>query len=251
MKSLTPSLERRLVDVQRRIASRVVLDDSFSEEAIAGVDQAFIGELVISGAVVLDRPLNILNASGCALKAAMPYVPSFLSFREGAAAVKAVRGLDPRPTVLFVDGCGINHPRRAGLACFVGVMLGLPTIGITKNVLCGEFDLPEREGEAEPLIHERGTVGYVFRSKNGCRPIVVAPGHRITVDSALEAARRCLRGHKLPEPCRLAHEQARRLRAAHSQGREAALSIPTPIRSRPGPASRRRDGRERGSQRDF
>ncbi len=251
MNSLNPLLEKRLVDVQRRIASRVILDDSFSEEAPAGVDQAFLGELVISGAVVLDRSLKILNASGCALRAAMPYVPGFLFFREGAAATKAVRGLDPRPTVLFVDGCGIDHPRKAGLACFIGVLLDLPTIGITKNALCGEFDPPERDGDAEPLIHEGRTVGYVLRSKKGCRPIVVAAGHRITIDSALEATRRCLRGHKLPDPCRRAHEQARQLRAALSQGREASASAPAPRRSPPGPASQPPDGRERGSQRDF
>lgn len=251
MTFLTPILEKRLIDVERRIASRVVLEDSFYEQAPAGVDQAFLGELVISGAVVLDRSLKILNTSGCALKAVMPYVPGFLSFREGAAAIKAVRGLCPKPTVLFVDGCGINHPRRAGLACFVGVLLDIPTIGITKSVLCGKFDLPEEEGEAEPLIHEGRTVGHVLRSKKGCRPIVVAPGHRITIDSALEATRCCLRGHKLPEPSRLAHERARRLRADRSQGREAALSTPAPRRSRPGPALQSLDGRARGSQSGF
>jgi deoxyribonuclease V len=218
LRSPAPFLERRLVEVQKRIASRVRLEDSFSTELPAGVDQAFLGELVVSGAVLLDQSMKIRNASGCALKEAMPYVPGFLSFREGAAAVKAVRGLDPPPSLLFVDGCGINHPRRAGLACYVGVLLDLPTVGITKSVLCGEFNRPEKEGEAEPLIHERDLVGYILNSRKGCRPIVVAPGHRITVDSALEVTRHCLRGHKLPEPCRLAHEQARRIKAALSQG---------------------------------
>jgi deoxyribonuclease V len=232
------------------IASRVCLCDSFSEEAPAGVDQAFLGELVISGAVVLDQFLKLRKASGCALKAAMPYVPGFLSFREGAAAVKAVRELDPEPSLLFVDGCGINHPRMAGLACFVGVLLDLPTVGITKSVLCGNFDQPENVGEAEPLIHEGDVVGYILSSKKGCRPIVVAPGHRITIDSALEATQRCLRGHKLPEPCRLAHEQARRIKAALSPWQGASLSAPAPMQNRPDLPWRPLDDRAQGSQRD-
>ena len=247
---MDPFLEKRLVEVQKRIASRVCLDDSFSEEMPAGVDQAFLGELVASGAVVLDQSLKIRKASGCALKAAMPYVPGFLSFREGAAAVKAVRGLDPEPSLLFVDGCGINHPRRAGLACFVGVLLDLPTVGITKSVLCGNFDQPEKEDDAEPLIHEGDVVGYILSSKKGCRPIAVAPGHRITIDSALEATRRCLRGRKLPEPCRLAHEQAGQIKAALSPGPEASLSTPAPRQTRPDRFWRSHDGMARGPQRD-
>jgi deoxyribonuclease V len=98
----------------------------------------------------------------------------------------------------------------------VGVILDLPTIGITKNVLCGAFDLPEKVGEAAPLVYGDEQVGYLLKSKKGCRPIVVAPGHRISIDSALEMARRCLKGHKLPEPCRLAHEYANLVKDRHA-----------------------------------
>jgi deoxyribonuclease V len=208
MSSLDPDLEKRLIEVQRRIASRVVLQDQFSEEAVAGVDQAFLRDLIISGAVVLSASFQKLNTSGHIMRAALPYVPDFLSFREGAPAIKAVRGLDPKPTLLFVDGCGINHPRMAGLACYVGVILGLPTIGISKDVLCGEFEAPEKLGEAKPLIYGEKTTGYLLLSRKGCRPIVVAPGHRISVDSALEVTRRYLKGSKLPKPSQLAHEHA-------------------------------------------
>lgn len=199
-------MEARLVSVQRRIAARVMLNDDFSDGSVAGVDQAFFGELVISGAVVLGTGGKLLSKASYALMTSMPYVPGFLSFREGPAAIKAVRALESKPTLLFVDGCGINHPRKAGLASYVGVILDLPTIGITKNVLCGTFDLPKKVGEAAPLVYSDEQVGYLLKSKKGCRPIVVAPGHKISVDSALEMARRCLKGNKLPEPCRLAHE---------------------------------------------
>jgi deoxyribonuclease V len=208
MSLLSSSLERLMVEVQRRIASRVVLEDRFSGESVAGVDQAFLDDLVISGAVVLGPDGSVRSRASHTMKAAIPYVPGFLSFREGTAAIKAVRALDVRPTLLFVDGCGINHPRMAGLATYVGIILDLPTIGVSKGVLCGKFDLPEKVGEAKPLIYGGKVVGYLLKPKKGCRPIVVAPGHRISVDSALEMTRLWIKGHKLPEPCRLAHEYA-------------------------------------------
>lgn len=212
--SLSSELQGRLIQVQRRIASRVILEDGYSEVAVAGVDQAFpdLKDLVISGAVVMDRSQKIIDKASHTLKAAIPYVPGFLSFREGPAAIKALRKLKVKPTLIFVDGCGINHPRMAGLASYVGVILGIPTIGVSKNVLCGMFEVPVDVGDAKPLVYGEKVVGYVLKSKKGCRPIVIAPGHRVSVDSSLELARQYLKGHKLPEPCRLAHEYANRVK---------------------------------------
>lgn len=210
--SLSSDLQGRLIEVQKRIASRVILGDGYSEEAVAGVDQAFLDDLVISGAVVLDRSLKTIDKASYAMNAAIPYVPGFLSFREGPAAIKALKKLKVKPTLIFVDGCGINHPRMAGLASYVGVILGIPTIGVSKNVLCGMFEVPVDVGDAKPLVYGEKVVGYVLKSKKGCRPIVIAPGHRVSVESSLELARRYLKGHKLPEPCRLAHEYADRIK---------------------------------------
>jgi len=211
------------MDIQGRIASRVAPEDRFCLRAVAGVDQAFMDDQVLSAAVVLDGQLALQAESGCRLKTAFPYRPGFLCFREGPAAIKAVRSLPIVPSLLFVDGCGINHPRRAGLACFVGIALNLPVIGVSKNVLCGSFDMPENEGDASPLVHQGDLVGYVLKSARKCRPIVIGPGHRISPDSALEVTRRFLRGHKLPEPCRLAHQRATKLRADLLRAGEASL----------------------------
>jgi deoxyribonuclease V len=198
--------ERHLFEVQRKIASRVILDDRYSTEAVAGVDQAFAGDLVISGAVILGPSFDVISDASCSVKTSFPYIPGLLSFREGPAAIKAVRKLLTKPTFVFVDGCGINHPRMAGLATYVGVALDLPTIGVSKSALCGEFELPQKAGEATPLFYNGKQVGHLMKTRKGCRPIVIAPGHRVSVDSSLELAREYLADHKLPEPCRLAHE---------------------------------------------
>ncbi|MFB3763708.1 MAG: endonuclease V [Methanotrichaceae archaeon] len=212
MESLTPTLERHLIEIQRAVASRISLIDGYSEETVAGVDQAFIEDLVISGAVVL-RQFEIIDAACHAEEASIPYVPGFLSFREGPPAIMALGRLKIKPTLIFVDGCGINHPRMAGLASYIGVMLDIPTIGISKDILCGCFEAPVDEDEANPLVYGKGVVGYVLKSRKGCRPIVVAPGHKVSVDSSLVLARKYLKGYKLPEPSRLAHEYANRMKS--------------------------------------
>ena len=151
-----------------------------------------------------------ITAVSC--RTAFPYIPGLLSFREGPAAIRAVKRLKLRPTLLFVDGCGINHLRMAGMASFIGIVLDMPTIGITKNVLCGESALPEKTGLATPLIYNDMQVGHLLKSKDGCRPIVIAPGHRISMQSSLELTRKYLANSKLPEPCRLAHQYANQVK---------------------------------------
>jgi deoxyribonuclease V len=216
-------LERHLFEVQREIASRVILEDSYSTEAVAGVDQAFDGDLVFSGAVVLGPSLEVVGKASCSVKISFPYIPGLLSFREGPAAIRAVRKLFIRPTLIFVDGCGINHPRMAGLATYVGVALDLPTIGVCKSVLCGEFELPERAGESTPLFYNGKQVGHLLRSKKACRPIVIAPGHRVSVDASLELAREYLADHKLPEPCRQAHEYVNQVKRSRMNDLDKSL----------------------------
>ncbi len=215
METLRPHLQRHLTEIQKIIASRVLLKDDYSEDAVAGVDQAFIEDLVISGAVVLQR--HGVGDAACYIEnASVPYIPGFLSFREGSPAINALRRLKIKPTLVFVDGCGINHPRKAGLASYIGVILDMPTIGISKSVLCGCFEAPIEVGEAKPLIYGKDVVGYVLKSKKGCRPIIVSAGHKVSIDSSLELTRKYIKSHKLPEPGRFAHEYANRMKVLHS-----------------------------------
>ena len=200
---------------QRKVAARVELFDRFSEDVIAGVDLAFLkgkSEAVISGAVLLGPDFAVIDCAHSIQKAKIPYVPGYLSYREGSVAVEAIESLRPRPTLIFVNRCGINHPRRAGLASWIGVVLDVSTVGVTKSSLCGTWTLPEFAGDASPLFCGEEVLGHVFLSKGGCNPIFVAPGHRVSVDTSLDLARRYLRGHKIPEPCRLARLYVRKVK---------------------------------------
>jgi deoxyribonuclease V len=193
--------------LQISLSHRVQLTDGFDEiQLIGGVDEAFARDYVISGIVVLDYiTFEVVESVFAVDKVKFPYIPGFLSFREGPAIVKAYRLLSCKPDMLVVDGCGVNHPRGIGLASHIGVVLDVPTIGVSKGVLCGSGVMPEIVGDAHPLCFREEQVGWLIKSTKRSKPIVVAPGHRVSINSSLEITKHCLQGHKLPEPTRLAH----------------------------------------------
>lgn len=202
-KSHSPEFLR---DIQAEIAVAVSTEDEFGDfQTIAGSDCAFLGELIICGLVLLDyETMEVIERAHVIRKINFPYIPTYLSFREGKPVVEALSVLKEKPDLLMVDGCGINHPRKAGLATHIGVVTDMPAIGIAKNILCGVADRPET-GEANPLIFLGEQVGWLLKTNKRSNPIVVAPGHRISMKTCLEVTRKCLRGYKLPEPTRLAH----------------------------------------------
>jgi len=197
-----------LLAAQELVAKMVIDRDDFSAlKCIAGVDQAFMDDQIISGIVVMKYDsFEVVERSNSLLDVCFPYIPTFLSFREGPAIVNAFKKLKNNPDILMVDGAGINHPRSAGIATHIGVAMDVPTIGITKKILCGSGKEPQQVGEAEPLIYEGRQTGWLLRSSKSSRAIIVAPGHRISLDTSLSIVKQSIRGHKLPEPVRLAHE---------------------------------------------
>ena len=199
--------QRALIEVQRAVAAHAETEDRFDEiRTIAGVDQAFFDDKVISGIVTLDYRTMEEKSHVYAIKAAeFPYIPTFLAFREGKAIVSAYRKLPEKPELLMIGRCGINHPRSAGLATHIGVALDIPTIGVSKSILCGTSEQPADAGEFHPLIYGGRQIGWVLKSKENCNPIIVAPGHRVSLESSIEIVKHCLRGYKLPEPTRQAH----------------------------------------------
>lgn len=196
-----------LLASQKLVSGKVIIKDDFGDlRLIGGADQAFIDERIISCIVVLDYvSLELIERVFSIQPVTYPYIPTFLSFREGPSIVSAFEKLKTKPDILMVDGAGINHPRRAGIATHIGVALDVPTIGITKKILCGSGKEPSCVGEATPLICKRHDIGWLFKSEKRSRPIIVAPGHRVSLESSLSIVKSCMRGYKLPEPVRLAH----------------------------------------------
>ena len=202
--------------VQEQLAGDIVLRDDVPEAPrwLGGFDVGFEdeGATTRAAAVLLDAgTLQPVAMEVVRLPTSMPYVPGLLSFRELPALVAALGLLPHAPDLAFVDGQGIAHPRRLGIAAHFGVVTDMPTIGVAKNVLCGRHETPGAlAGERTPLIHRGDHIGWALRSKPRCNPLIVSPGHRVSMQGALDWVLRTLRGYRLPEPTRLADRLASR-----------------------------------------
>jgi deoxyribonuclease V len=141
--------------------------------------------------------------------ASFPYVPGLLSFREAPSVIKVLSRLPRRPDLLLVDGQGIAHPRRFGIAAHLGLTLDIPSVGCAKSRLCGDSAVPALEAGAwTPLMDGGETIGAVLRSRTGVKPLFVSIGHRMDLPAALQWTMACCRGYRIPEPLRLAHHVA-------------------------------------------
>jgi deoxyribonuclease V len=184
-----------------------------SPSYIAGVDAAFDGESVIAVASLFDYPsLFHVDDAVSRGEAAFPYVPGFLSFREGHAIISAVRKLKQLPGVIIVDGQGIAHPLGIGIASHIGVLLNIPTVGCAKSRLVGEYAEPGLEkGQWSPLMYKEERVGAVLRTRNNVKPVFVSPGHLIDLSSSIDIVLQSLTLYRLPEPIRRADHISREL----------------------------------------
>lgn len=195
--------------VQDTLREKLVLKNDFTEpHIIAGVDVGYDGKTDRAHASIVTmhidtlKPIEQVTAYATAT---FPYVPGFLSFREIPAILAAIALLQRQPDVWMVDGQGIAHPRRMGIAAHLGALLDAPSLGVAKSRLAGDFaELGPQKGEAAPLTIGREQVGYVLRSKQGCKPLFISAGHRMDLDTALALTLRCLTTYRLPEPTRLA-----------------------------------------------
>lgn len=210
-----------LKDKQHELARQLVLEDRFGEvRTVAGVDQAFIDDSVISAIVVCSYgSMDIVEKAHHVSKVEFPYIPTFLSFREAPPILHAWKKLERKPDILLVDGQGIAHPRGIGLASHLGVLLDTSTIGIAKSWLFGEFRESNAVGRAASLTADGKQIGWVLLTKQGCNPIYISPGNKVSIESSLEITRKCLAGHRLPEPSRLAHLHANEIKESLKEGR--------------------------------
>lgn len=180
---------------------------------VAGADLAYRpdGRWAWAAVVLVELPEGRLVESATAAgRPRFPYVPGYLTFREGPLLLAAFRRLRRRPDLCLFDGQGLAHPRRFGLACHVGVLAGIPAIGVAKSRLVGSFAEPGPERGARSALLDRGEViGAVLRTRPGVRPLFVSVGHRVSLESAVRLVLAVTGRYRLPEPCRLADRLSR------------------------------------------
>ena len=200
-------------DLQNRLATEVFRVGSvIAPRFIAGVDVSTRMSRGTGNAavVVLEYPeLNLVETKIMQGEINFPYVPGLLSFREAPLILKACEQLTHTPDLMIVDGQGIAHPRRLGIAAHLGLFFDIPTIGCAKSRLCGTHEEPAPEpGNYEELFDNNETIGVVLRTKFNTNPVYISIGNKIAIEDAIFWVMRCCRGYRLPEPIRLAHQAA-------------------------------------------
>lgn len=208
--------------IQRMMASKVELCRLRRRVlTIAAVDADYDEVNVYAAAVLFryDSCTEPLEQRTVVQRVTFPYLPGYLSLREAPALWGALRGLSQAPDVVLVDGQGVAHPRRFGLACHIGVLAGIPTIGCAKTHLAGTFTEPGAErGEWSLMELDGAVVGAALRTRTAVKPVFVSPGHLITLEEAIGIVLHCSTQYRTPEPLRMADHVARGLRGARRDG---------------------------------
>jgi deoxyribonuclease V len=204
--NLTPEVA---VALQRELAQRIIREDQLGEiRRIAGVDMALneASGMARAAVVLLSYPdLEIQERHVYEEPVRMSYIPGLLSFREAPCVLGAFARLRQQPDLVMVDGQGIAHPRRLGIASHLGLWLDLPTIGCAKSILTGHHaSLSEEAGAWVPLLDKGETIGAVVRTRTRVKPMIISLGHRISLETSLHYVLACCRGYRLPEPTRQA-----------------------------------------------
>lgn len=205
------------VKIQKALARLVVKDGKPDRlRYIVGIDVSMnrFDRFGYAAVVVFSYPeLEVVEVASSKREITFPYIPGLLSFRETPIIAEALEKLKTEPDVIFLDGQGIAHPRRFGIASHIGVLLDKPTIGVAKTRLVGEYEEPPSEkGAWSPLKDKGEVIGAVLRTKNRVKPVFVSTGHRISLEEAVKLTLSVARGYRIPEPTRIAHITVNRIR---------------------------------------
>ena len=199
--------------IQERLRSSTIVQDRLTQvRYVAGVDVGFKDNFKITQAAiaVLSFPeLKLVDQAIAQIPTTFPYIPGFLSFREIPAILPAFEQLKIIPDLLLCDGQGYAHPRRFGLACHLGVLLDLPSIGVAKSLFVGKHEeVGIEKGSYQLLIDRDETIGLVLRSRTKVKPIYISIGHKISLMTAKDYVMSCLTKYRLPETTRWADKLA-------------------------------------------
>lgn len=199
------------IAIQQDLRRQVILENQFNKiQTLAGVDVSYdiATDLTRAYIVLFDaKNREIIKSVRAIAPTTFPYVPGLLSFREIPALLEAFSCLDEKPDMLMVDGQGVAHPRRLGIAAHLGVLLDVPAIGVAKKRLCGRHqELGSEKNTVTPLMDKDEIIGHVLRSKEKCNPLFISAGHRIDQVTALAFVKDWMGKYRLPEPTRIADQ---------------------------------------------
>ncbi|MEW6567197.1 MAG: deoxyribonuclease V [Chloroflexota bacterium] len=199
--------------LQQSLRHEVLCQDHLGPvRTVAGVDVGFEaqGRVARAAVAVLSFPdLSLKSKAIARSPVTFPYIPGLLSFRETPVVLKALEALDELPDALLYDGHGLAHPRRFGIACHVGLLTDIPSIGVAKRRLVGRHEtLAEERGAWKPLIDQGEIIGAVLRTQRHTPPVFVSIGHKVSLETAIDLVLCCTRADRLPETTRWAHRLA-------------------------------------------
>jgi deoxyribonuclease V len=205
-----PTTYAEAVALQTALRPQVIMEDRLDGvRTVAGLDVGLETDKTHMRAAValLDFPALTVREQALARRPAVfPYIPGLLSFREVPVLLDALEKLTTLPDLLLCDGQGLAHPRRFGIACHLGVLTDLPSIGVAKSLLVGHYeDLPDVRGAWRPLMHQGEVVGAALRTRRGVSPVYVSVGHRVCLETAVDYVMQCCTKYRLPETTRRAH----------------------------------------------
>ena len=214
---------KEAVRIQFSLAEKIVFSKYTKRiKFVAGVDLSFdkSSNNLFAAVLVLRLPqFEIVESRTCVAQSVFPYIPGLLSFREIPPLITCFEKLSLIPDLIICDGQGYAHPRRLGLACHLGLLLELPTIGCAKSRLVGEAEEPGKErGMRSDLWDKEEKIGYVLRTKTNVKPLYVSAGHLITADDAVRVVLKCTNSYRLPEPKRQAHIVVNKVRKEYPEG---------------------------------
>ena len=205
------------IALQKRLACKVqFVPIASAPKLIAGLDCALSKDRqkIIACAVTVKLPdFEVVETASAVRKVQLPYIPGLLSFREAPACIAAAGKLKTAPDVFIIDGQGIAHPRRLGLAAHLGLFFDRPTIGCAKSRLLGRYTDPALEKGAYSLLEDKGqTIGAVVRTRSSVKPVFISVGNKCVLKEAIEITLASTSKYRLPEPTRLAHQFVSKLK---------------------------------------
>ncbi len=216
---------KEAIAIQKKLQSEVKIQ-KFNKEIkyIAGADISLnrFSKIIFAGIIVFKYP-ELIPVEHALLETEtnFPYIPGLLSFREVPALLEVWKKIKQKPDVLIMDGQGIAHPRKLGIATHLGILLDVPTIGSAKSLLYGIYTEPDRKAGSMSYIYDKynqtEAIGAALRTKDNVKPVIISPGHKIDLEQSLEIIRKCVKVHRIPEATRLAHELVNQFRKGELQ----------------------------------